>query len=36
VQRADFTPQSLMPEGLLDSMAPNDIQDLFAYLKSLK
>jgi putative heme-binding domain-containing protein len=36
VQRADFTSQSLMPEGLLDSMSPNDIQDLFAYLRSLK
>jgi len=36
VQRADFTSQSLMPEGLLDSMAPNEIQDLFTYLRSLR
>ncbi|MGZ8940714.1 MAG: LamG-like jellyroll fold domain-containing protein, partial [Limisphaerales bacterium] len=36
VRRADFTHQSLMPEGLLEAMAADDVRDLFAYLKSLK
>ena len=36
VRRFDFTQKSLMPEGLLDSLQPTDVSDLFAYLKSLK
>ena len=36
VRRADFTQQSLMPEGLLDALAADDVRDLFAYLKALK
>jgi putative heme-binding domain-containing protein len=35
-RRFDFTQKSLMPEGLLDSLQPNEVSDLFAYLKSLK
>ena len=36
VERATFLRRSLMPEGLLDGMQPQDISDLFAYLKTLK
>lgn len=33
---AGFTRRSLMPEGLLESLAPEQVSDLFAHLKSLK
>lgn len=36
VRRAEFTQKSLMPEGLLDAMHPEDVRDLFAYLNTLK
>lgn len=36
VRRAWFTKTSLMPEGLLDGMKPEEVSDLFAYLKTLK
>ena len=36
VRRADFTKTSIMPEGLLDALKPEEVTDLFAYLKSLK
>ena len=36
VQRAWFTKSSVMPEGLLEGMKPEDVPDLFAYLKTLK
>ena len=36
VRRAEFTRNSLMPEGLLDGMHPEDVRHLFAYLKTLK
>ncbi|HVK58570.1 MAG TPA: LamG-like jellyroll fold domain-containing protein [Candidatus Kapabacteria bacterium] len=36
VRRADYTQKSIMPEGLLDAMPPDNVRDLFAYLKSLK
>ncbi|MHA3774423.1 PVC-type heme-binding CxxCH protein [Verrucomicrobiota bacterium sgz303538] len=36
VQRGSFLRRSLMPEGLLDGMQPQDVSDLFAYLKTLK
>ena len=36
VRRAEFTQKSIMPEGLLDSMQPSDVSDLFTYLRSLK
>jgi putative membrane-bound dehydrogenase-like protein len=36
VRRFDFTQKSLMPEGLLDSLQPEEVSDLFAFLKSLK
>jgi putative heme-binding domain-containing protein len=36
VRRARFTKISMMPEGLLDSMADQDATDLLAYLKTLK
>ena len=36
VQRAGFTRTSIMPEGLLEGLQPEDVSDLFAYLKALK
>jgi putative heme-binding domain-containing protein len=36
VRRADFTNRSMMPDGLLDPLKPEEISDLFAYLKTLK
>jgi putative heme-binding domain-containing protein len=36
VRRAAFTKMSLMPEGLLDGLKPEEVTDLFAYLKTLK
>ena len=36
VKRAAFTKMSVMPEGLLDALKPEDVTDLFAYLKTLK
>jgi putative heme-binding domain-containing protein len=36
VRQASFVRRSLMPEGLLEAMAPEQVSDLFAYLKSLK
>jgi putative membrane-bound dehydrogenase-like protein len=36
VKRAAFTKMSVMPEGLLDALAPEDVSHLFAYLKTLK
>jgi putative heme-binding domain-containing protein len=36
VKRAAFTKSSIMPEGLLDGLPPEQVSDLFAYLKSLK
>ncbi|HXG48451.1 MAG TPA: LamG-like jellyroll fold domain-containing protein, partial [Methylomirabilota bacterium] len=36
VRKATFTKSSMMPEGLLDPLAPQDVADLFAYLKTLK
>lgn len=35
VTQADFTGVSVMPEGLLESMQPQEVSDLFAHLKSL-
>ena len=35
IAQADFTGISIMPEGLLESMSPQDVSDLFAHLKSL-
>jgi putative heme-binding domain-containing protein len=35
VAQADFTGISIMPEGLLESMPPQDVSDLFVHLKSL-
>lgn len=35
VAQADFTSISIMPEGLLEALAPADVSDLFAYLGSL-
>ena len=35
VAQADFTGVSIMPEGLLESMPPQEVSDLFAHLKSL-
>ena len=35
VSQADFIGVSIMPEGLLESLPPKDVSDLFAYLKSL-
>jgi putative heme-binding domain-containing protein len=35
IAQADFTGISIMPEGLLESLPPQDVSDLFAHLKSL-
>ena len=35
VAQADFTSVSVMPEGLLELMQPQEVSDLFAHLKSL-
>jgi len=35
VAQADFTSISIMPEGLLESLEPTEVSDLFAYLTSL-
>ncbi len=32
IERIDPSPMSLMPEGLLDPLSPDEIHDLFAYL----
>jgi len=36
VRKAGFTRSSMMPEELLDALKPEDVSDLFAYLKLLK
>ena len=36
LKRAGFTRTSIMPEGLLEGLKPEDVSDLFAYLKALK
>ncbi|MBI1840403.1 MAG: DUF1080 domain-containing protein [Verrucomicrobia bacterium] len=36
VRRAAFTRSSMMPEGLLEGLKPQEVTDLFAYLKTLK
>ncbi|MSR65762.1 MAG: DUF1080 domain-containing protein [Pedosphaera sp.] len=36
VRRSWFTKMSMMPDGLLDALRPEDVSDLFAYLKTLK
>jgi putative membrane-bound dehydrogenase-like protein len=36
VRRAEFINRSMMPEGLLDALRPEEVTDLFAYLKTLK
>ena len=35
VAQGDFTGVSIMPEGLLEAMQPQEVSDLFAHLKSL-
>jgi putative heme-binding domain-containing protein len=36
VRRGRYTKMSVMPEGLLDAMKPDEVSDLFAYLKTLQ
>jgi putative heme-binding domain-containing protein len=36
VRKAAFTRSSMMPEGLLDPLPPEQVSDLFAYLKTLR
>lgn len=36
IHRASFAAMSLMPEGLLESLKPQQVSDLFAYMRSLK
>ena len=36
VLRSSYTKASMMPEGLLEAVKPEDVSDLFAYLKTLK
>jgi len=35
IAQAGFTGISIMPEGLLEAMTPEDVADLFAYLQAL-
>jgi putative heme-binding domain-containing protein len=35
IAQADFLPISIMPEGLLEAMSPQEVSDLFAHLASL-
>jgi hypothetical protein len=36
IRQTQYLRRSLMPEGLLDGMSPQQVTDLFAYLMSLK
>jgi putative heme-binding domain-containing protein len=36
IRQAGYTRRSLMPEGLLEVLAPEQVSDLFAHLKSLR
>jgi putative heme-binding domain-containing protein len=36
VKRADFTRTSMMPEGLLEALKPEEVSNLFAYLRTLR
>ena len=36
IRKAGFTKSSMMPEGLLDALKPEEVSDLFSYLKTLK
>jgi len=36
VLRSGYTKMSMMPEGLLDALPPDDVSNLFAYLQTLK
>src|SRR5262249_6799811 len=36
IHRAAFTRRSIMPEGLLESLKPGEVTDLFAYLQTLR
>jgi len=36
VRRASFTRTSMMPEGLLEALEPEEVSNLFAYLRTLK
>ncbi|MCI0743886.1 MAG: c-type cytochrome [Verrucomicrobia subdivision 3 bacterium] len=36
VRRSGYTRLSMMPEGLLEAMKPEDVTDLFAFLRTLK
>jgi putative membrane-bound dehydrogenase-like protein len=36
VRKATFTKSSMMPEGLLDAMQPEQVSDLFSFLKTLR
>ncbi len=36
IRKTTYLRRSLMPEGLLNAMQPQDVSDLFAYLKTLK
>jgi hypothetical protein len=36
IRTASYLRRSLMPEGLLEAMTPEQVTDLFAYLKALK
>ncbi|HEX4149756.1 MAG TPA: LamG-like jellyroll fold domain-containing protein [Pirellulales bacterium] len=35
LMRAEFTNQSVMPDGLLESLTPREVADLFAYIRTL-
>jgi putative heme-binding domain-containing protein len=36
VKRSGFSKVSMMPEGLLETLSPEDVANLFSYLRTLK
>jgi putative heme-binding domain-containing protein len=36
IRKAGFTKSSMMPEGLLEALKPEEVTDLFTFLKTLK
>ena len=36
IRSSQFLRRSIMPEGLLETMTPEQVSDMFAYLKTLK
>jgi putative heme-binding domain-containing protein len=36
IVRAEFTRTSMMPEGLLEALSPEEVTDLFTYMRTLR